>query len=342
MARTVWGAFNSFRQNTVDLDPEVSDKARSSRNYLYDQLKARDKDDPGFPKLADYYIPFIPFGSFARKTKIRPLDDIDILMLLDGTGTSARQSSNALGISNPYDYWLKIDKTDAPLARYPDGVGYVNSTKVLNSIKSSLASVPNYGKADITKNGSAVVLNLTSYPWAFDIVPAVEVVDAWTRQTSYYLIPNGSGDWIRTNPAKDQDYITRVNKQHDGELLPVMRLLKYWNRRTHKPRLQPYYFETLALKVFDYAPKITSYPNALKYFFDHCPFYLMASCADPKGLGPNLDANVDAETKNKVQAALNEAATHAGYALMYEQLKDDKNAIYWWGRVFGPEFPTYE
>ena len=65
------------------------------------------------------------------------------------------------------------------------------------------------------------------------------------------------------------------------------------------------------------------------------------ACQDPKGLGPNLDANVDWDTKRKVIAALNDAATYAGYALMYEEQSDDKNAIYWWGRIFGTWFPTY-
>ena len=36
-----------------------------------------------------------------------------------------------------------------------------------------------------------------------------------------------------------------------------------------------------------------------------------------------------------------EAAQSAGYALMYKEQDKDKEAIYWWGQVFGGEFPKY-
>ena len=70
----------------------------------------------------------------------------------------------------------------------------MNSTRVLNAIKTGLAAVPNYSKADIKRTGVAVTLNLTSRPWVFDIVPALEVGDP----VKHYLIPNGKGTWMRT------------------------------------------------------------------------------------------------------------------------------------------------
>lgn len=38
MARTVWGAFSEFRRDNVDLDPNQTDQARVSRDYLYEQM----------------------------------------------------------------------------------------------------------------------------------------------------------------------------------------------------------------------------------------------------------------------------------------------------------------
>jgi len=332
MAYTVWGAFDKFRTDIVDLDPTETKTARSSRDFLLGQLKMIAQGDSQFPQMLGRYI---PFGSFARGTKTRPLNDIDLLIPLSGVGTRADSST-----VTSYEYWLKITDSTAPLAIFPDGQGYVNSTKVLNKIKSSLSKVTYYQKAEIRKTMQAVTLNLSSYPWVFDIVPAVGVTDG-NNGTAHYLIPDGTGDWIRTDPRVDDKNTTRVSTQHAGKFLPTMRLLKYWNNRTHKPRLSSYYFETLALKVFDNAKKITDYPQAVKYFFDMCPIYLTSSCLDPKYLGPNLDANVSYETKQKVSAALSEAAQFASYALMYEQQSNQKDAIYWWGRVFGSSFPAY-
>lgn len=332
MPYTVRGAFDAFRKTTVDLDSMVTATARSSRDYLYSQLKGLADKDASFPRLTGE---FRPFGSFARRTRIRPLNDIDFLVALVGRGTTSTQSSG-----DPYTYWLKIDDSTAPLNAFRDEYGYVSSIKVLNKIKSSLATVPNYSRAEIKRNMQAVTLKLLSYDWVFDIVPAVPISNSFGG-TAYYLIPNGRGDWIRTDPRIDDANATRLNTQHSSQFLPTVRILKYWNGRTTKPVLTSYYFETLALKVFDYAPAISSFPTAVKYFFDTCPIYLASSCPDPKGLGPALDAGVDAETKRKVLAALSSAASWASLALSCQSESKDKEAIDAWGNVFGGAFPKY-
>lgn len=332
MAYTVWGAFEAFRKTVVDLDAEETRIARRSRDFLTGQLDKLSQTDSSFPSLQGRYM---PYGSFARHTKIRPLDDIDVLVLLTCAGTSVKQSPN-----DPHTWWLRLESSASSLAAFPDGFGFVNSTKILNKISSSLDKVSQYSRADIKKNMQAVTLSLVSYSWSFDLVPAVPVSDG-NGGTAYYLIPNGRGDWLRTDPRIDDNNIQTRNRQHSGNFLATMRLLKYWNSRVHKPRLPSYYFETLVLQVFAYSPTIVSLPDAVKYFFDNCPSYLWRQCPDPKGLGPALDQQVDAGTKLKVSTALSEAATLAGYALSNERLANYKCAIDYWGRVFGPNFPAY-
>jgi hypothetical protein len=332
MPYTVSGAFDRFRKDVIDLNPNVTNSARSSRDYLFEQLKRLAQNNVGFPNLLGEYL---SFGSFARRAKIQPLDDIDVLILLNGKGTETAQSPN----SNFTD-WLRIKDSSAPLSKFTNGYGYVNSTKVLNSIKTYLFLVSNYRKAEIKKTMQAVTINLNSYDWVFDVVPSVPVRD-YLGQIHYYLIPDGIGNWLRTNPKIDAVNITAVNQKHNKNFLPLIRLLKYWNRRVHKPRLSSYYFETLVIKTFQYSPLIKDFPNAIKYFFDCCPSYLRASCPDPKNLGPALDASVDETTKEKVINAMSKASSFAGYALMYEANLDHKQAIYWWQSIFGSEFPDY-
>lgn len=332
MPYTVWGAFDKFRKDSVDLDPNVTKKARVSRDYLFNQLKILARGNSAFPRLTGDYL---SFGSFPRKAKIQPLDDIDTLIILKGQGTREVQSS-----TSNFTYYLRVSDQFSPLSIFANEYGYINSTKVLNRIKIHLLLVTNYGQAVIKKTMQAVTLNLKSYPWVFDIVPAVPVVDFYGNIT-HYLIPDGLGDWIRTDPRIDARNITDVSIKHPGKFLPTIRLLKYWNFRTHKPRLPSYYFETLVIQVFQYASQINDFPQAVKYFFDSCPYYLRRCCPDPKGLGPNLDAGVDFNTKEKVMAAMLEASTWARYALMYEAQSSNSDAIYWWQQVFGSQFPTY-
>ncbi|HEY3054105.1 MAG TPA: hypothetical protein VGK04_12030 [Thermoanaerobaculia bacterium] len=332
MPFTVWGAFDKFREDIVDLPPAQTKSGRVSRDYLSEQIKKLPSRYPWFPRLIGTHV---PYGSFARSVKTRPLDDIDLLILLVGTGTEI-----ARGSDDPYTLWIKILNSTAPLAMFPDQFGYVNSTKVLNAFKSALSDVPAYAKSDVSKNGEAVTLSLSSYPWAFDAVPAVPVNDG-AGGFLYYVIPNGSGDWLATDPRRDAAQLTAVNQGHYGELLPVVRLLKYWNRRVHKPRLSSYYFETLVKRTFEFQPPIGSSSAAMRHFFANAGTYVWLSCPDPKGLGPNLDADISYETKKKVTDAMSEAARFASNADLMEGVGDQKSAIYWWGRVFGTDFPSY-
>lgn len=248
----------------------------------------------------------------------------------------------ARGRANIYIHlnWLRIDSDTSPLARFNDGYGYVNSTKVLNAIRNSLGVVHNYRLAVIKKTMQAVTFQLSTYSWVFDIVPAVGVSNG-TGGTAHYLIPDGRGNWIRTDPRIDQSNLTTVNQRHTNYFIPTLRLLKYWNMKRSRRRLPSYYFETLAMRVFEYATPIRSYSDAIDYFFRQCPIYLALSCPDPKGLGPALDSGIDITTRQAVKDSMSSASGATGAAMLSSRLGDEKAAIGHWGRVFGAEFPTY-
>jgi hypothetical protein len=307
MSYTLWSSIEKYRKDVVDLDPDETTIAKASRDFLFTQLTLLDVNNKYiFPKL---YKDPMPYGSFARKTKIRPLDDIDLLLLLDGTGTVSGESSYV-----PYSHYLRIADEYSVLAPYGDSssdhvpgfYGFVNSVKVLNAIKSGLSKVTHYKKAEIRRNQEAIVLNLTSYDWKFDVVPTVPIRDK-AGDIAYYLIPNGSGAWMRTDPRKDAARLTSINQQHSVSIQCVIRLLKRWNQRTTKPRLGSYYFEALCLNVFNHARCLSGISESVEYFFLMCPHYLWQRCPDPKGLGPDLDAKVDLDVKGKVETAMRNA-----------------------------------
>ena len=169
MAYTVNAAFDTFRRLEVDLDKDDVTKARSSRDYLIEQLKSlydKDTETPYIPKIYDHQF----FGSFSRRTQIEPLDDIDILILLsDGCASLYSHPFK------PYHYQLKINDNSGFLCKFTNGDGYVNSIMILNKIKKLLSKISTYSKSEIKRNQQAVVLNLLSYTWNFDIVPSIAV-----------------------------------------------------------------------------------------------------------------------------------------------------------------------
>ena len=84
MARNVNIAFEEFFENIINIPKATSETAKKSMNYLFEQIHLLSKNG-FFIKLISQYD--VSFGSFARKTKINPLDDIDIIIGLDGNKT---------------------------------------------------------------------------------------------------------------------------------------------------------------------------------------------------------------------------------------------------------------
>ena len=76
MATTVNNAFAEFMKEKVNLDQEKTKTARSSRDNLLDNIKGFSGDVNFF---AVYKDKILRFGSFERRTKIRPIDDINLL-----------------------------------------------------------------------------------------------------------------------------------------------------------------------------------------------------------------------------------------------------------------------
>lgn len=180
MATTVIAAFNEFMKDTVNLKKADTDDARASRDWLIGKMNDFEKDDKfpvSFPAI------HIAFGSFARRTKIRPLDDIDLMFGLTGQGATYTILSDRITVTSSGE--------GSRLHSYRhSGADTVCSVRILNAFKNRLQDIAQYAQADIRRNQEAVTLKLVSKDWNFDIVPCfITSEDAFGR--TYYLIPDG-------------------------------------------------------------------------------------------------------------------------------------------------------
>ena len=332
MPYTIPYSLDLLRTDYVDLDPEQVTKARKSRDYLKEQIEIVAPQVNYFPKL---YGGYLAFGSFARKTKVRPLNDIDLLLLISaGAGSSTQYISFN-------KYAIVVTDTSSPTWMYTnDDNRTLNSTKVLNKIKSSLCLIPNYKQAEIKRTGAAVVLGLKSYDWNFDIVPAVPV-SIEQGKIDHYLIPDGKGRWKRTDPRRDQKKISEANQKHNGNLIPIIRLLKYWNDKYYNvPRISSYYLETMLVNGFNSYLPMSGVRGNIGLAFTLLSSAVLGTCPDPKGLEADLDTHASWDDRCKVYAVAQLMAKYAAEAIGYENNKNDKAAIETWRKVF-PDFPTY-
>ena len=329
MAKTVNSAFNIFNQDFVNLDTVETKTARSSRDWLITQLTNLPNKIDDFPRL--YEGMHIKFGSFARNTKIRPLDDIDLILTFSADGTT--YWTHSYGQS----YTLIVPDTATNLKKLCyENNNHLNSIKLVNKLVASLKEIGHYKSADIHRRQEAATLKLTSYDWNFDIVPA------FYTDTGYYLIPDGNGGWKATDPRIDQKKTTDINQKHNGLILQIIRTLKYWNRRAKMPTIPSYLFENLILNFFNSKDEISDYidENMIK-FWHHLKDAIYYKVDDPKGFQDDLNT-LSFVDKQKISEKAKETFYKGLEAYEFEtEEKDQEKSINKWREIFGDDFPEY-
>lgn len=325
MASTVNTAFNEFNRDTVNLLKERTDRAKASRNWLFTQLNGLEsKEDLDFP--FKYEINHINYGSFERKTKIRELDDVDLMFCFTADGASYTKYSTNL-------YQINTPNAGQRLKKLSDN-SILNSRRVVNKVKSSLSKISQYNSAELHSRGEAVTLNLTSYEWVFDIVPC------FYTDTGLFLIPNGDGNWKPTDPRIDQKNVTDENQSKEGRLLQLIRTLKYWNRRNST--YTSYFFENLVINYSKSKLELSQWIDYdIKSFFYFLSQAIWNSTYDPKGFQGDLNAFNYTE-KFSISQKADWAYQKASEAIKAEtEEKDMKKSINLWREIFGSSFPQY-
>lgn len=290
-----------LRRRRIDLSdggPD-SDMARG-RAITDDVINAVEglSEQHGFPKVIKGQS--FGAGSFGRRTQAQPLDDIDIFIPLSGAGLRMEDQ-----YGTPTDEALQGEQAKEPLGCEPslgNGV-WLDSAKLLDRIVPSLcehlALAP---RSDCGKNRRGRCAHLTYNGVNVDLV---FVLWAEHPRIDRYLLPCGtSWRWKASNPKDDQHRLSAANKHHGGLLLPTIRCMKAWNDHACGGRLKSVHLEVLLAEHIlgdDYPGKITSTVGAITYALEALPDYLNQSCADPTGLGDDLDVNLAAEERSWVQ-----------------------------------------
>lgn len=332
MALHVVSAFDEFLANTVNLAAAQTATARDSREWLMGQIHAFPVRHGDFPLLYEEYD--IAFGSFARRTKIRPLDDIDQIACLHANGATY------LALSHD-DVRLTVMEGTRLYEYRHDGSAYLNSRKIVNRFVRALEDVPQYRRAEINRRSEAATLQLATYDWNFDIVPAFITTPEQSGET-FYLIPNGQGHWKKTDPRKDRDRVGAVNYYHDSWMLDVLRLVKYWQRRATMPNISSYLLECMVVDHFAGKPdKASKYPDVeMAATLQSIAQMVMSRVPDPKGIRWDLN-DLDFPTRVAIRDRANLDADKCVEARNLEIARDHRGSIGKWREIFGSEFPQY-
>ncbi|MFF2569559.1 hypothetical protein [Streptomyces sp. NPDC058084] len=164
----------------------------------------------------------------------------------------------------------------------------------------------------------------------------VDVAAVIKYQDGSFAIPDGSGDWLPTDPARHEAYLNERNAALVGDLKKMIRFVKQWNK-AHSSHLSSFHLEMMVARTF--ARLSNDSRDGLRVFFGHNKRNL--SVRDPAGFSGELSDYLTPISRGSVLCALEAAHSRAVAANQAEVDGNHKEAIRLWGIILGGQFPQY-
>ena len=170
----------------------------------------------------------------------------------------------------------------------------------------------------------------------------LDVVPAFRYDAGYYKIPDTyQRKWVQTDPIAFAKGMTDVNTQMGGTFVPLVKMVKGWNRNLGWP-IASFHLECLMYEKYKSYTQGYTYQSMLKAFFDELEGRLSRPVYEPIR-GERVDTYMDAGTsptrRDKAKAKAKSAATAATKAQANEPYPS--LAIPIWKELLGEFFPSY-
>ncbi|HRI07606.1 MAG TPA: hypothetical protein PKW35_07300 [Nannocystaceae bacterium] len=172
-------AFQDFLSR-LELTESERDEASRQHTNMREQIQKK-------MEVVDNFLS----GSYGRRTAIRPLNDIDIFVVLKSAAPGAR-------VATP--------------------------TEMIAAIKKTLEEIYEGKKA--TVSARAVNMEFLGSGIAYDVVPA-----AVAGPDAYWIPDVEKNEWVRTNPKIHQAKSTEANLRAKGKLIPLLKAVKHANNQ---------------------------------------------------------------------------------------------------------------
>ena len=217
-----------LREIVADIEPTPAQVEAASASHA----RLRELLDGG--NIGNRIIRSFLSGSYARKTAIRPIDDVDIVFVVD---PSAWRSS-----------WSSLPSPEAVLTTFSNAIRY------------------RYPVSTVVGQRRSVRLQLSHLD--IDVVPAIL---ASSQDPKVLRIPDtDANEWILSAPERHGDQATAVNQLRGGLFKPLVKLLKFWNSNLPEPaRFKSFTVETMATRIFKEV-SIADLNDGLIKFLDFC------------------------------------------------------------------------
>jgi len=276
---------------------ELSETERKDAIKRHNEVRGHIRED--FDVDRDFLT-----GSYGRHTKTKPLKDIDCFFVL-GEDEKWRRDKPPVGT---------LDAFQATLSKhYPEDQ--------LEPGRRCITAF--FQKKSYSEESEEKVLSI-------DAVPAFPCGD-------HYEIPDRiTGNWIKTNPERHAETATAKNNEISCQWVPLVKMLKAWNRHQGKPVKPSFLVEVMAVDLVD-APFV-SFPRELQGFFASAGSTIGNPWPDPAGLGPAVSDQMTPELVANARSLLSAAQGQAALAIRAEAEGRQGDALAIWNALLGPLF----
>jgi len=246
-------------------------------------------------------------GSYRRHTKTKPLKDVDVMFVL---GTEEKWRRNKPPIETLQAFEAQFKKT------------YTEKDQV-----------------EIGRRSVTTVFEKDYYPDDHEgKVLSIDAVPAFEIDGGIYEIPDKiTKTWIKTNPEKHKEQATAKNKEMDGRWVPLVKMVKGWNRANGQPIKPSFLVEVMAEELIE--PPFSTYPDEVRNLFAAAEANIGRTWPDPANLGPPVSDQMTPERVAAARKALEEAQRKVALAARAEATGRQGEALRLWREVLGDYFP---
>jgi len=241
-------------------------------------------------------------GSYARHTKIFPLNDVDVFVVRNAHKSGLTSSGGVM-----------------PEAALDQLVDAVRRAFPLTST--------------VEKQNRSVNVRIAGQDFGFDLTPA------WLRTPDGYWIPDrAKGNWIPSDPELHAAKMTRENELNGGKLKPLIKMVKHWSRNNHD-LLCSFHIELICADIFR-TQAIDNYPVGMATVLVRLLNYVGVPMYDPIYGQSRVDKEISQDDLENLRFRIKNDAQRAIDSLTLQKNVGEHAAIEKWKQVFISGFPN--
>jgi hypothetical protein len=303
--------FQALLSNTQP--PE--DRLEAART-LPDQVRGYLKDCEAFASVEPHSR---LAGSYAQNLCVGDVKDVDFLVRVEGDPDHNEPEAKQL-----------IGALRDALDGLPEALGF-----------------DGYAGVDIERARRSVHVYIVGRGFHLDVVPCIAPSGF---EKPLYVPDRGFNKWIPSHPVGYIALLNRLNNEHDKKVKPLIRLLKHFRNYHFKARKpKSYWLGSLAVhhvqKTLDTEKSLPELfhdlLDAVYRQYDHLLWTDKDSTPHIKDpmLGHDISWNWGRPAFETFMRRVDKGRCWAAQALEAQQKEDLDEAVKWWRKVFGDEFP---